>query len=304
MTEETTTTTVATPSISPEKPELVTMKLFLEQIAPDKTVQVATKGYVPHHGAKQCKMIALPDIYLYCGGDECRGLRFFTTRKERISFQYDNTEHTFITYVCKNCGFTHKTFCVRATLLKEEAWASIVKFGEIPAFGPPTPARLVTLLGSEKDYFFKGRRCEIQGLGIGAFTYYRRIIEAKRNSIFDEIIRVSETLGADSKLIAELKAAKKETQFSNAIDKIKHAIPQALLISGHNPLLLLHSALSEGLHAKTDAECLGLATDIRIVLTEFVEKMAQAMKDDAQLNDAVSNLLKIKSQRVQKASSE
>jgi len=64
-----------------------------------------------------------------------------------------------------------------------------------------------------------------------------------------------------------------ETQFSKAIETIKAAIPESLLIDGHNPLTLLHDALSEGLHAQTNEDCLELATSIRVVLTELAERI-------------------------------
>jgi len=53
----------------------------------------------------------------------------------------------------------------------------------------------------------------------------------------------------------------------------------------------MHSALSKGLHARTDEECLRWATDLRVVMAEFVERMAQAMKDNAELHSAVSRLV-------------
>jgi hypothetical protein len=84
---------------------------------------------------------------------------------------------------------------------------------------------------------------------------------------------------------------KKETQFTTAIDAIKHGIPQVLLVDGHNPLTLLHRALSEGIHAQTDEECLELATSIRIVLAELADRMGTALKDHAELNTAVSRLM-------------
>ena len=53
-----------------------------------------------------------------------------------------------------------------------------------------------------------------------------------------------------------------------AIEAVRHGLPQALYIEGHNPLTLLHSALSEGLHELPDDECLKMAADIRLVITE------------------------------------
>src|SRR5260370_35870621 len=102
--------------------------------------------------------------------------------------------------------------------------------------------------------FLKGRRAELRGLGIGAFAYYRRVVEEEKSRIIEEIGKVAMKV-KPSKEAAELFAqAGAETQFSTAIDLIKDAIPEAILIDGHNPLTLLHSALSEGLHAPTDEE--------------------------------------------------
>jgi hypothetical protein len=92
-------------------------------------------------------------------------------------------------------------------------------------------------------------------------------------------------------LIQELMAARQETQFSLAVEKIKHAIPEALQIKGHNPLTLLHKALSEGLHAGTDAECLEIAKDLRVILSEFSERLHIALKDEQELKEAVSRVL-------------
>jgi hypothetical protein len=63
------------------------------------------------------------------------------------------------------------------------------------------------------------------------------------------------------------------------------------LIDGHNPLTLLHDALSDGLHAATDDECLGFANSIRVLMTELAERLAQAVNDDAELTAALSRLL-------------
>lgn len=157
--------------------------------------------------------------------------------------------------------------------------------------GPPTPTRLLRLFGSDREIFLKGRRCENQGLGIGAFTYYRRVVEGHKDAILDEVLKVSKNVGAPPEAIAALVAAKEEIQFSKAMASIKDAIPQMLLVRGHNPLTLLHTALSVGVHDLTDERCLELAHDIRIVLVELTERLAQALKDEAELTTAVARLL-------------
>jgi hypothetical protein len=167
-----------------------------------------------------------------------------------------------------------------------------LKLGELPLFGPPTPSRVISLIGPDRKIFLKGRRAEIQGLGIGAFAYYRRVVENQKNRILTEIGKVAARVGARAEDLEKLEAARHETQFSKAVEDVKAALPQILLIDGHNPLTLLHRALSEGLHAQTDEQCLELATSIRVVLTELAERIILALKDEAELKQAVTRLLK------------
>jgi hypothetical protein len=171
---------------------------------------------------------------------------------------------------------------------------NVYKFGEYPVYGPPTPARLIKMIGPDREVFLKGRRCENQGLGIGAFVYYRRVVENQKNRILDEIIKVATKIGAPQDSLVKLNDAKQETQFSKALASVRDAIPQSLLINGQNPLMLLHSALSDGLHDRTDEDCLEIAQAVRIVLAELSERLSQALKDEAELNGAVSRLTNLK----------
>jgi hypothetical protein len=156
--------------------------------------------------------------------------------------------------------------------------------GSVPHF-------LLSLVGPDRDLFLKGRRCENQGLGIGAFSYYRRVVENQKNRILDEIIRAARKLRASDLVIRELEQAKELHQFSRAVESMKDALPSALLIDGHNPLTLLHSALSEGLHELQDADCLERATSIRVVLAELSERIGHVLKNNAELDAALSKLM-------------
>jgi len=123
---------------------------------------------------------------------------------------------------------------------------------------------------------------------------HRRVVENQKGRIIQEIRKVAERLGSSKEILKALDHAYEETQFSRAVDDVRAAIPQVLLINGQNPLTLLHKALSQGIHAKTDEECLSLAQDIRIVLTELAERAALALKDEAGLKESVHRLANIK----------
>jgi len=162
----------------------------------------------------------------------------------------------------------------------------------VPPFGAHTPRRVFDLIGEEyRGLFLQGRRAENRGLGIGAYAYYRRIVEHQKGKFIDEIRKVAEKLGASGETIKAFQEARDEKQFKNAIEKIKLAIPPSLLINGRNPLLLLHDTLSEGIHEYADAECLELATAIRLILTDLSEKISMTLKEKAELKQAVEKVL-------------
>jgi hypothetical protein len=269
-----------------------TLVEFLESTPPNSWVRIEEEITASHPRNVNSNVLDNPEIQLHCISEKCNGIRFFYSVRNEIVLQAGKSTKLFAEYTCRNCQTTRKTYAVLVILRSE--WNDIIKLGEYPEFGPPTPSRVIKLLGPDRELYLKGRRAENQGLGIGAFGYYRRVVENQKSRIFDEISRVSAKLGASADLISELDLARNETQFSKAVEKIKHGIPTNLLINGHNPLTLLHSALSEGLHAQSDEDCLEIATSIRVVLSELAERMGQALKDEKELNNAVSRLLQKK----------
>jgi hypothetical protein len=260
------------------------MREFLEKVAPGVTAEVSDlcgdwHSYVGR--AELYSQLKLPEITLYCDTQpSCGGLRLFDTQGTH-EIRAKVAELKFLRYTCKNCSKSVKIFSLMINAVEHAEKGKAFKFGELPNFGPPNPPRLITLIRPQRDLFLKGRRAENQGMGIAAFAYYRRVIDDQRARIFDEIIKVCQRLSADESIIRDLTAAKSETQFSKAVESVKHGIPPTLFINGQNPLTLLHSALSEGLHGKSDEECLEDATNIRIVMAEFAERMGQVLKDEA-----------------------
>ncbi|WP_211325589.1 hypothetical protein [Roseimicrobium gellanilyticum] len=204
----------------------------------------------------------------------------------------EGLRNSYFIYRCSNCQVFTKTFSLALQENNHNDGGTAYKYGESPPFGPPTPARLISLAGPDRDAFLKGRRCENQGLGIGAFIYYRRVVENQKARIITRIADVAERLQTSPSDVQKLRAAATEDQFAKAMEMAKPYIPQSLLIDGHNPLGLLHSALSDGVHAQADEHCLALATSIRVVLAELSDRMTQLLKDEAELKHALSIILK------------
>jgi hypothetical protein len=282
---------------APEKAEAEPKKKFaefLESTPPDGTEEISD---LCQRNAANYE-VAAPDLQLHC--ESCGETRVFDRPSGSISLpSADKWYLGFMNYICRTCRKSSKVYALmvlRPTATDSIAAVSVcpgraLKLGEHPSFGRPVPSRLIALIGPDRELFLCGRRAENQGLGIGAFAYYRRVVENQKGRIITEIGKVAERLGAGSEVLSGFAKAATETQFSRAIDEVKVAMPDGLLIHGQNPLTLLHSALSEGVHEQTDAGCLELAKDIRIVLTELADRISQALKDQGELNEAVKRLL-------------
>jgi hypothetical protein len=278
-----------------DSPPQVEFAEFLESVPPGQVRRISdlVEDYA---GDRGYHTLITPQLVLHCTSDICNGPRTHRKTSGDVNFQKaEEGRNVFVGYLCANCREKTKLFALHIRAENGGPSGSVYKFGELPPFGPITPTRLLKLLGDQREFFLKGRRCENQGLGIGAFGYYRRVVEHQKNRIIDEIIKVSEKLGANQDTLQMLAAAKGETQFSKAVGLVKDGIPQALLTNGHNPLTLLHNALSAGLHEQSDEMCLELAQAVRVVLADLAEKLSQALKDEAELNNAVSRLLNARS---------
>ena len=242
-----------------------------------------------HNDARK---LNIPDgVRLFCSSEECNRHTNFSYAPGKDYDVKDNFQ-ALITLQCRNCQETIACFALNISCKKGELSGAVVKFGETPSINEPLPKKVLSLVGSEREYFFNGLKSERLGLGIAAFAYYRRVIEHKKTKIIEEIIKAAKEIDADQQIIEELEQAKAEKQFSNVIKYINTAIPERLSIQGHNPLKLLYSALSEGLHNENDEECLQLAKSIRIVLIEFSNNISSILDSKHELTNAINILTK------------
>ena len=91
----------------------------------------------------------------------------------------------------------------------------------------PNPGQKL-LSKDDLELYRKGSRSEAHGLGIGATTYFRRIVDNNWKLLLRKLRRAAEKLGHDD--LAIFDNALQETQFSAAVKMLKDAIPDKLLI--------------------------------------------------------------------------
>ena len=171
----------------------ITLQEFFETIPPGKPVNIRSLIRESNYE------LNTPLLHLYCQNGSCDGIRLFGPTNTH-TLPKNGPVDKFVTYICRNCRNYTKTYSVMFDH-EDSNNGRAYKYGEMPPFGPHTPPRLNKLIGEDRGLFFKGRRSESQGLGIGAFSYYRRVVENEKNRILDEIIKVSETIGASKELL-------------------------------------------------------------------------------------------------------
>lgn len=285
-------------SIPPQ--DLVPWGEFLEDY-PINTVQNVSAYYerINEKYGNPYRRLA-PVLRLHCS--KCAGVRnFWGEWTHHETFSKGGVVRDFLKYTCRDCKDTEKTFCVISQAIDENGNGCAVKIGEFPELHLELPPSIEKLLGDDYKLFQKGLICEKRGLGVGAFTYYRRVVENQKNHLISEILRVAEKLGAAADVTDKLKAALNEKQFSRAVDAVKGAIPESLLVDSHNPLKLLHNSLSICVHAETDETCLRIAHSIRLVLADLSERLKLALGERDELRSAVSDLLQFTAEAKKKA---
>ncbi len=272
---------------------LILFAEFLESVPPGKGRKILNLCQHEHYSI----YLENPEIKAHCPSDKCNGSRIFRTPGNNTELiETGKAYDLFLEYSCSNCHGHKITFAVIA-IRTNESEGICEKYGQSPNFGPKMPSRLLKLFGPDRRDFIKGRQCENQGLGIGAFAYYRRVVENQKDQIFDNIIRVAIKLDVEEEITNALEAAKKEGQFTKSLDLARDFMPESLKINGHSPLKLLHGALSDGLHIQSDECCLEIATSVRIILGELADRIYQALKDEKKVNTALSVLLEKDRQR-------
>lgn len=232
-------------------------------------------------------------INMHCG--VCRSVRtFIQVNKFHDSFGYANHdsagEVVQAKYLCVSCRTFKRYFALQIA----EDRKTITKVGQMPPWSIEVNADVSAMLGSHKEYLQRGMISESQGYGIGAFSYYRRIVEETIDSLLADVEQLIPE--SEREAFSEALAKTKQTRVtSEKIELVQDLLPAILRPDNMNPLSLLHGVLSEGLHAETDERCLELASEVREILTFLATQVASASRSSKAFSERMRSLLNKKS---------
>lgn len=200
-------------------------------------------------------------------------------------------------YVCSACNtfsyYFYIQFFQTGTVKKKDTTfykGYYKKIGQSPSWEIDIDKNLEKALGDDAELYKKGLVCESQSYGIGSYAYFRRITE----NVIDELLNsIADLLDEEDKeqYKAALEKVKKTRVTEEKIELVQDLLPSSLQPDGYNPLKALHSALSDGIHNRTDEECLDLAETIKAILTYLLEEIRSRSDKAKNFSEKMKKLL-------------
>lgn len=292
-------------------------------------------GFTHRQSTRASWVVPLPRIFIFC--NECGGTRNFNPAPSGMlevacldvgtgpyivpsnrggGLEFGRHIDQFLRYICGDCMLEEKKYSLAVEIQDvhpskievesgsesskpsvAEVSLQIAKFGEIPKPTKPINSKIKRLIKDEWELYRKGADDEAAGNGIGAFAYYRRVVEESRGMLVDAICTAAAKLNVSETDIAQIRATKESKNFVASVRAVDHLLPSDLKFNGQNALTVLYGPLSEGLHEKSDEDCLVAATDIRILLDALGEKLEHIIDQEDRIQDALKGLRDISDDR-------
>lgn len=246
----------------------------------------------PHYYTK----LSLEEVNFEC--ENCNKVRpFHNLDDRRVIFYFTGRARNLnilAEFQCVSCKTHKKTFCIVIDSIDgtdtEDANCEylITKAGEYPQKPLGKNKDLEKFFKDEREIYRKASVCLDNGYGIGAFVYFRRLIENSINSLLEMIEKDD---GADEKIKNAILELKKESPMSDKIAIAKNALPLTLYVQGKNPLGSLYKILSEGVHSLTDEECLKRARVVQNCLVYLIGGLAENKRKKAMFGEDLNLLI-------------
>jgi hypothetical protein len=127
------------------------------------------------------------------------------------------------------------------------------------------------------------------GYGVGAFAYFRRIIETE---IIQIITLLSEGSFEGAEEIKKQLEEKKQGKITmqKLLDSLTEHLPPALLEIGDNPVRILFNYSSNALHGYSEEKCIETSKNIDLILKWTFQKIKEEKSTISEIRNAIKTL--------------
>ena len=224
-------------------------------------------------------------IELYC--KKCNKEMPFSVSRRTLKEDFAGAIIEY-TALCRGCELCSCDIYVDVNDIDEVMY----KIGQTSISSTYKARNLDEMLGDEQNLYRKGYECEKMGFGIGAFVYYRRIIENNINNLLEMSKQLLLLRNED---VSDIDKAISITRMTDKITAASKTIPGIIKMKRDNPLTIITGALGKNIHKGSDRECLDLAKAIRLALEYIVNNISDEIK---RKEEYIKSIKKIKNNSI------
>jgi hypothetical protein len=171
----------------------------------------------------------------------------------------------------------------------------VMKVGQYPEPSVKLSKALSNNLGKEASGLYrKALICRNNGFGLAAVGYMRRVVEDKTNELIEIAATLAESHAVDAATVSKMRAAADSTTYTRYEDKLQVAatvFPAGLKVGTVNPLAVLYTLVSKGLHGLSEPDCIAVADETKDVFEYVFEKLKAEVTDRRAFEERVKKLL-------------
>ena len=216
-------------------------------------------------------------LKMFCADDRCKLETWWVTETRQFTFAGFYREYSIHVpgIAVKSSAFFYS---IRQEL---ETYNVFVKVGQYPELEERVPESLETALGVTDLKLYKNAlRMRNFNLGLAAVAYMRRVVENRMGDMLEILHEAAVAHNAPPELLERHAEMKGEKRFAVKVDYAGDLLPANLRPPGKpNPMAILHDLASDGLHAKSDEECVDIFDKCRTTFEYVFGKMRIETED-------------------------
>ena len=244
---------------------------------------------------REQRSVSFPSVVrLYCPDQECETTQTWQFLSGPILSSYSTEIDKFSSahFQCRNCKSSGVTYFLRFNV--NELGGEITKVGQWPPLSREADPVVVAGWNKADVLFYRDAMTFRNfGKGIAALPYLRRIIEKHILDVLDLIEDANKRKPIAGFDRAKLESVRISHRFSEKLDFARDYLPTDLTPTGlPNPIGTLHELISEGLHERSEEDCVEVFDRCKAAFEYVVKKLTEAKRDDEAYREAIRKLNK------------
>jgi hypothetical protein len=235
--------------------------------------------------------ILVPQIItLYC--ESCANNQFWET--DFYSEENDRQGFKVKQYKCRNCGYGSVQYYFYWGQEEDKSFL-FFKAGQYPELEERVSASLQKALVKDIKLYKNALRLRNFNFGIGAVAYMRRVIENHMNDLVDTIFEAAQTATISPETLKKMEEIKASRGFQDKIAFAESILPPRLRPDGvAKPFGLLYDLTSDGLHARSEEECIAIFDGCRKIFEYVFAQIHEENEVARQFKADLANAPKLK----------